>query len=830
MPQSVKLTNIGNQSATFASVSAATDYPLQSGGTCTMTGSSGQSLASSSTCSLSYAFHPSHGGVLNEAATLNDNNLNVANSHQPIAFTGTGVGGTNPELTSINPPSGASGTSVTVTGTNLSGATAMTFGSTPVTPTSSSSTTATATAPSGSGTVTVTVTTANGTSNGESFTYTSNPAATPTFSPAAGTYTSTQTVTMSDATSGATIYYTTNGTTPTTSSAVYSGALTVSSSETVEAIATASGYTTSAVGSAAYVINLTVGTPTFSPGAGTYTSSQTVTISDATSGATISYTTNGTTPTTSSTLYSSPITVSTSETVKALAVKSGYTNSPIGLAAYTISSGNAATPTFSPAAGTYNSTQMVTVSDAASGATIHYTTNGSTPTTSSPVYSGPISVSSSETVNALGVKPGLTNSAVGSAAYVISLSSPGITTVAGVQGGTTNPANGTVAHGSSVGAPYGIAVVPVINGAGGDIYFDNSNNYDLYVIYKGGAAANAILAADGISSRVIGDVYSIPSPNETGPWQSRGLFVDSYGNVLLADPAYNRVYMYYAGTVSGQGVNPADALLTADPSAWVVGYGLHAGYAYHVVDGGSVVGSAPTTPNPNDVWVDSKENVFFTDGAGNGLVEVVYNTTGSSANAILTAEGYTSLKQGYTYIVAGGQSATTYPYDNDGGSAIAYNGSTSTANTALNNPSGIYGDSAGDLIFADNSSNKIKKLSGTTAILSTIGGPAAGTATTAGHGGDGGVATSAQMSAPIGVILDASGNVYFADSGNSSVRMIGTNGNISTVAGTSGTSGTYTGEGGPATSAVMNTTYFLSIDGSGNIYIMDDGNDLIHIF
>jgi len=80
-------------------------------------------------------------------------------------------------------------------------------------------------------------------------------AATPTFSPAAGTYTSAQSVTINDATSGATIYYTTNGTTPTTSSPVYSGPITVSATETVEAIATASGYTTSAVGSAIYTIN-----------------------------------------------------------------------------------------------------------------------------------------------------------------------------------------------------------------------------------------------------------------------------------------------------------------------------------------------------------------------------------------------------------------------------------------------------------------------------------------------------------------------------------------------------------------------------------------------
>jgi uncharacterized repeat protein (TIGR03803 family) len=89
---------------------------------------------------------------------------------------------------------------------------------------------------------------------------TPTPAATPTFSVASGSYFSAQTVTISDATTGATIYYTTNGTTPTTSSTRYIGAITVNSPETIEAIAVATGYSASAVATATYRIG---GTPSF---------------------------------------------------------------------------------------------------------------------------------------------------------------------------------------------------------------------------------------------------------------------------------------------------------------------------------------------------------------------------------------------------------------------------------------------------------------------------------------------------------------------------------------------------------------------------------------
>jgi RHS repeat-associated protein len=250
--------------------------------------------------------------------------------------------------------------------------------------------------------------------------------ATPTFSLAAGSYTGTQSVTLSDATSGATIYYTTNGTTPSSSSTKYTVAISVSASETVEAIAELSGDTNSAVASAAYTI--TVPTPTFSPAAGSYTGSQTVTISDSNSAATIYYTTNGTTPTTSSTKYTSAITVSASETLEAIATASGDTNSAVAKAVYTIVT---PTPTFSVAAGTYGSSQSVSISDSNSAATIYYTTNGTTPSTSSTKYTSAITVNSTETLEAIAVASGDTNSAVATAAYTFVAPAPTFSLVGG---------------------------------------------------------------------------------------------------------------------------------------------------------------------------------------------------------------------------------------------------------------------------------------------------------------------------------------------------------------------------------------------------------------
>jgi hypothetical protein len=98
---------------------------------------------------------------------------------------------------------------------------------------------------------------ATSTSSAQTLTVSSLPqAATPTFSPAAGSYGSPQTVTISDTTSGVTLFYTNDGTTPTTSSAVYNAPITVNSTETIKAIAAGGGFTNSAVGGATYTITL----------------------------------------------------------------------------------------------------------------------------------------------------------------------------------------------------------------------------------------------------------------------------------------------------------------------------------------------------------------------------------------------------------------------------------------------------------------------------------------------------------------------------------------------------------------------------------------------
>jgi Legume lectin domain/Chitobiase/beta-hexosaminidase C-terminal domain/Fn3 associated len=172
--------------------------------------------------------------------------------------------------------------------------------------------------------------------------------ATPMISPVTGTYSSQQTVTITDATSNSSIFYTIDGSQPTTSSTLYAAAFSVSSTTTVKAIATAPNFTPSATATSLITINpqSPTSTPLISPVTGTYTGSQTVTITDATSNSSIFYTIDGSQPTTSSTPFTAAFTVTSTTTVKAIATASNFTPSATAISVITIQSAGAPTINF----------------------------------------------------------------------------------------------------------------------------------------------------------------------------------------------------------------------------------------------------------------------------------------------------------------------------------------------------------------------------------------------------------------------------------------------------------------------------------------------------
>jgi len=221
-------------------------------------------------------------------------------------------------------------------------------------------------------------------------------------------------VTITDSDTAATIRYTTDGSAPNTKSLWYHEPINVTSSETVTAIAISSEAPSAAV-SASYTI--VTSEPTLSPAPGKYTGSVPVMLGDTDSSATIYYTLNGGAPDSSSPVYSGPITLGPGYTVlRAIAIDPAFPASPVAKGAYSVGAQNPP-PTFSPTAGPYAPGQTITLSDAITTATIRYTTDGSTPTTKSPVYSNPIPLSGTETIQAIATGTSEANSNVASATY-----------------------------------------------------------------------------------------------------------------------------------------------------------------------------------------------------------------------------------------------------------------------------------------------------------------------------------------------------------------------------------------------------------------------------
>ncbi|HTA83119.1 MAG TPA: NHL repeat-containing protein [Bacteroidia bacterium] len=300
-----------------------------------------------------------------------------------------------------------------------------------------------------------------------------------------------------------------------------------------------------------------------------------------------------------------------------------------------------------------------------------------------------------------------------------------------------------------------------------------------------------------------------------------GIAVDAAGNIYNADKQVHRIHKTNANgiisIIAGSGTRgykgdggPSEKALINSPSGikvdaegnlYIADVGNHCirkinsagiistiagkGVAGFSGDGGPATAAAFNFPY--DVAPDNKGNIYIADYSNHRIRKV-------DSKGIVTT-------------IAGNG---TIGFSGDGGSAI---------NAEFNFPIAIAIDGTGNIYVSDQSNNRIRKID-TKGIISTIAGKG-----TAGYSGDNGKATLAELNAPIGIVVDADGNIYFVDSGNNCVRMINAQGIISTLTG-DGTEG-HKGNGGDAKNAELNSPYGIAIDTGGNIYISDQSNNEI---
>src|SRR5579871_239561 len=493
------------------------------------------------------------------------------------------------------------------------------------------------------------------------------PAATPTFSPGAGAITSGTLVSISTTTTGATIYYTTDGSPPGTSSTQYTAPIPVTAATTIKAVATASGYANSAVGSAAYTILPAAATPTFTPGAGAVISGTTVSISTTTTGATIYFTTDGSAPGPSSTPYTAPIPITSATTLKAIATASGYANSDVATATYTIVP-PAATPTFSPLSGAVTSGSTVTISTTTANATIYYTTDGSQPATtvggSTQLYSTPLTIVAATTVNAIAVATGFDTSAVGSASYTIMVLTPAATP-------TFNPAAGVVSSGTTVAissTTAGAAIYYTTDGtqpgtsAGG-----STSLYSTPITITAATTINAIATASGFLDSAVGSaVYTLPPaaspifmPDPSAGPVAAGSTVEIGSTTPNAtiwyttdgtSPETSSTRVQYVGPITLTAATTINAIATAtgyaDSAVATAAYTLLPAAAtptFNPPQGGVNLGTTVTISSTTPGAVI----YYTTDGSTPSTASAVYGTpiaitAATTINAIATASGYSN--------------------------------------------------------------------------------------------------------------------------------------------------------------------------------------------
>jgi sugar lactone lactonase YvrE len=337
------------------------------------------------------------------------------------------------------------------------------------------------------------------------------------------------------------------------------------------------------------------------------------------------------------------------------------------------------------------------------------------------------------------------------------------------------------------------------------------------------STGNETIAAGTGKPGYSGDGGPATSAELNGP---SGLAADSAGNLYIADTDNHVIREIAASTgtittYAGDGTN---------------------GYTG---DGGSATSGELAAPA--SLCVDPSGNLYIADTADNVVREVV-NSTGYLATFAGTGvEGYTgdggaasaATFGGFIAGIACDGSGNVFISDTDnyvvrevsastgdistvaGDGTAGYSGDGGSATSAeLTYPTGLTLDSSGNLYVADQDASVVREVSASTGDISTVAGNG-----TAGYSGDGGSATAAELNGPTSVEADGSGDILISDEGSLRIREVNSSGTISTFSGNGFVS--YSGDGSAATGAEMNQPTDLAIDSSGNVYISDSANNVI---
>jgi hypothetical protein len=372
-----------------------------------------------------------------------------------------------------------------------------------------------------------------------------------------------------------------------------------------------------------------------------------------------------------------------------------------------------------------------------------------------------------------------------------------ISTVAG--GGP----NSLPATSSSIGLPWGVVQ---FKDSGGDIHTYISDFFSNRVFHVDGSTNTLTVLAGNIVPGYFFDGGPATFSSLNGP---QGIAVDSNGNVYIADTSNNVIRIVNTGatsfTIGGLSIPPGAIATVAGNSN---GQSCTSASAPPCGDGGSAVSAFLTAPS--GVFLDSTNNIYIAD-TGDQVVRVV-NTQSTG----ITIAGVT-IPAGDIATIAGNYTGCTIS-----GSA-PFCGDTGAATSAqLDLPGGVGLDTTGNIYIADTSDFAIRLVNSTTGIISTVAGSF--TQCSLPPCGDGSAATSAQLNFPRAVFVDASADIFIADTQGQVIRSV-VSGTINTVAGTY-TQGFF-GDGSAAVNAELDAPSGVFVDSAGDVFIADEQNSAL---